>query len=39
MPETTTEFTRATGRRKEAAARVRIIAGTGKILVNGREVE
>ena len=27
----------ATGRRKEAAARVRLVAGTGKITVNGRE--
>lgn len=27
-----------TGRRKEAVARVRLTAGTGKVLVNGREV-
>ena len=27
----------ATGRRKEAAARVRLTAGTGRIMVNGRE--
>jgi small subunit ribosomal protein S9 len=29
--------TRAVGRRKEAAARVQLIAGKGKITVNGRE--
>jgi small subunit ribosomal protein S9 len=28
-----------TGRRKEAVARVRLRPGTGKILVNGREIE
>lgn len=27
-----------TGRRKEAVARVRLVAGTGKVVVNGREV-
>lgn len=27
-----------TGRRKEAVARVRLTAGTGRVLVNGREV-
>ena len=27
-----------TGRRKEAVARVRLVAGTGKVTVNGREV-
>lgn len=32
----TQEFHRATGRRKEAAASVRITAGTGKIQINGR---
>ena len=29
----------ATGRRKEAVARVRLTPGTGKILVNGRDVD
>jgi len=28
----------ATGRRKEAAARVKLVPGTGKITVNGREI-
>jgi len=28
-----------TGRRKESVARVRLMAGEGKILVNGREIE
>ncbi|HVU74821.1 MAG TPA: 30S ribosomal protein S9 [Mycobacteriales bacterium] len=30
---------RATGRRKEAIARVRVIAGTGQFTVNGRTLE
>jgi small subunit ribosomal protein S9 len=30
---------RGTGRRKTAVARVRLLAGDGKITVNGREVE
>ena len=29
----------STGRRKEAVARVRLVAGTGAILVNGRPIE
>ncbi|HAN30330.1 MAG TPA: 30S ribosomal protein S9 [Myxococcales bacterium] len=29
----------ATGRRKEAAARVHLIEGTGRIFINGREME
>ncbi len=33
------EVTRTTGRRKEAAARVFLAPGTGKISVNGRELE
>ncbi|MGI6683764.1 MAG: 30S ribosomal protein S9 [Myxococcota bacterium] len=33
------DATRATGRRKEATARVFLIPGTGKITINGREVE
>jgi small subunit ribosomal protein S9 len=32
-------FTWATGRRKTAVARVRVKAGTGKILVNDREID
>jgi small subunit ribosomal protein S9 len=35
---TATPTWNATGRRKEASARVRLAAGTGKILVNGRDV-
>jgi small subunit ribosomal protein S9 len=38
MPELN-EVTRTTGRRKEAAARVFLAPGTGKITVNGRELE
>jgi small subunit ribosomal protein S9 len=38
MPEAS-NITRATGRRKEAAARVRIFPGNGKFVVNGRELE
>ncbi len=29
----------AVGRRKEAIARVRLVAGDGKILINGREID
>lgn len=29
----------ATGRRKNAIARVRLVAGTGRVVVNGREAE
>jgi small subunit ribosomal protein S9 len=36
MPQTAVQ---ATGRRKEAIARVRVRPGEGKITVNGREVE
>ncbi len=36
---TTTTATQATGRRKNAVARVRIKTGSGKITVNGREFE
>ena len=39
LPETKTPQNRATGRRKTAIARVRLVAGTGKILVNGRAFE
>jgi small subunit ribosomal protein S9 len=28
-----------TGRRKSSVARVRLVPGTGKIIVNGREIE
>ncbi len=35
----TAGYSLATGRRKKAVARVRIKAGSGKILVNGRAVE
>ena len=30
-------FTTGTGRRKEAIARVRLVPGTGKVTVNGRD--
>jgi len=36
---TKTDATWATGRRKSATARVRILSGTGKIKVNGRTIE
>jgi small subunit ribosomal protein S9 len=35
----TAGYTLATGRRKTAVARVRLKAGSGKIAINGREVE
>lgn len=35
----TNEITWATGRRKEAAARVRVLPGSGKIIINGRTIE
>lgn len=34
-----TEFDYGTGRRKTATARTRLYAGTGKIVINGRDVE
>jgi len=39
IPETRTPAHLGTGRRKTAVARVRLAAGTGKILVNGRAFE
>jgi len=33
------KYTWATGRRKKAIARVRLIAGNGKITINGKELE
>ena len=36
MADTSAVYT-GTGRRKEATARVRLIPGTGKVVVNGRE--
>ncbi len=38
MAETITQY-RGTGRRKTATAQVRLLPGTGKIKVNGREFE
>ncbi len=35
----TTQLNNATGRRKTAVARIRLTAGTGKIVVNGRPFE
>jgi small subunit ribosomal protein S9 len=34
-----TEVTRATGRRKEAVARVRLVEGSGQFTINGRSLE
>lgn len=39
MPATDTTYIWATGRRKTAVARVRMRRGTGRILVNGRDVD
>jgi small subunit ribosomal protein S9 len=36
--ETTSTFT-ATGRRKTASARIRLVTGTGKLVANGREFD
>ena len=38
MSESVNPSPLATGRRKQAAARVKLVPGTGKITVNGREV-
>jgi small subunit ribosomal protein S9 len=39
LPETKTSSNLGTGRRKTAIARVRLAAGTGKIVINGRPFE
>jgi small subunit ribosomal protein S9 len=39
LPETKTPANLGTGRRKTAVARVRLAAGTGKIVINGRPLE
>jgi small subunit ribosomal protein S9 len=39
LPETKTPLNLGTGRRKTAIARVRLAAGTGKIVINGRPFE
>jgi len=39
VAETEQTFLRGTGRRKEAVARVRVVAGTGKFELNGRTLE
>jgi small subunit ribosomal protein S9 len=39
LPETKSTHHLGTGRRKTAVARVRLTAGTGKILINGRVLE
>ncbi|HVM51065.1 MAG TPA: 30S ribosomal protein S9 [Candidatus Acidoferrum sp.] len=39
LPETKTTSNRGTGRRKTSVARVRLSAGTGKIIINGRPFE
>jgi len=39
MADTKTELARATGRRKEAVARVRIVEGTGEFHIDGRSLE
>ena len=35
----TSPFFYGTGRRKKSVARVRVYAGTGKIIINDREIE
>jgi small subunit ribosomal protein S9 len=39
VAETEQQLARGTGRRKEAVVRVRLTAGTGKIVLNGRSLE
>jgi small subunit ribosomal protein S9 len=39
LPETKVPQNLGTGRRKSAVARVRLAAGTGKIVINGRPLE
>jgi small subunit ribosomal protein S9 len=39
LPETKTTANLGTGRRKTSVARVRLAAGTGKIIINGRPLE
>ena len=39
LPEVKTPANLGTGRRKSAVARVRLSAGTGKIVINGRPLE
>ena len=39
LPETRAPHHTGTGRRKTAVARVRLTAGTGKIVINGRALE
>ena len=39
MADTEQQLTRGTGRRKEAVARVRLVPGSGKVLLNGRSLE
>ena len=39
MATETSQSTRGTGRRKEAVARVRLVPGTGRFLLNGRPLE
>jgi small subunit ribosomal protein S9 len=39
LPETKASQNLGTGRRKTAVARVRLLAGTGKITINGRSFE
>jgi small subunit ribosomal protein S9 len=39
VPETKTKYQLGTGRRKTAVARVRLAEGTGKIAINGRELD
>jgi small subunit ribosomal protein S9 len=39
LPETKAPLNLGTGRRKSAVARVRLLSGTGKIVINGRPFE
>ena len=38
MPETKTKYIQATGRHKQSRAQVRLIPGTGKIILNLKEI-
>jgi small subunit ribosomal protein S9 len=39
MADTTTQEFLGTGRRKTSVARVRLVAGSGKVMINGRSLE
>ena len=39
MPKTENKYYYGTGRRKNAIARVRLIEGNGKIIINGKDLD